>query len=78
VYEARAAVEAGEEPPPFLGVHAPAITTTREENRAFYDDVKKLVAKYRKRAPKAIAASGPPLTLKFTYALRERPIPDHE
>lgn len=78
VYEARAAVEAGEEPPPALGVHAPTITTTRDEIRAFYDEVKKLVTKYRSRAPKAISANGKPVTLKFTYALRERPIPDDD
>jgi DNA-binding transcriptional ArsR family regulator len=76
VYEARAAVEAGEEPPPALGVSAPAITTTRYEIYSFYEELRKLIAKYRTRAPKAIAAKGNAATLKFTYALRERPVPD--
>jgi DNA-binding transcriptional ArsR family regulator len=76
VYEARAAVEAGEDPLPVLGVHAPAITTTRDEIHGFYVELQKLVAKYRTRAPKAVAAAGMAATLKFTYALRERPLPE--
>lgn len=65
---------------PFVAVQAPAFTTTHEEILEFSNRITGLIQEFMARARELRAMDDDPTSplrrLKFTYALRERPVGD--
>lgn len=73
VYEAAARVAAGDKPRwELVLVESPSFVTTHSEVAAFRKRLRALVGEFRDRS-KALPEKPTNVTLKFTYALRERP-----
>ena len=77
VFELAGRIEAGEKPPwETVLVEAPSFVTTSEEVAEFRNRLRRLIGEFRGRA-RALGPSDDPSArtdLRFTYALRERPV----